>query len=195
METAKREEKWSGVFPAATTQFKKDGSLDIPATLTHLDAMVEAGVHGFVMIGTVGENCSLETSEKLELLSATADHFNGKVPILSGVAEYTTAQACHFAAAAKETGIDGLMVLPAMVYKTDERETVAHFRAVAGATDLPIMIYNNPVSRRSKNRRTIRDESPACAIYAEIGISFLPVWTIWCWKALSSESMVGFRVW
>ena len=146
METAKQDGKWSGVFPAATTQFKEDGSLDIPETLKHLDAMAEAGVHGFVMIGTVGENCSLETAEKLEVLSATAEHFGGKMPILSGVSEYTTAQACHFATAAKETGIDGLMVLPAMVYKTDERETIAHFRSVACAPDLPIMIYNNPVS-------------------------------------------------
>jgi len=146
MEIAKQDGRWSGVFPAATTQFKEDGSLDIPETLKHLDAMAEAGVHGFVMIGTVGENCSLETAEKLEVLSATAEHFGGNMPILSGVSEYTTAQACHFATAAKETGIDGLMVLPAMVYKTDERETIAHFRSVASETDLPIMIYNNPVS-------------------------------------------------
>ena len=146
METAKKHGKWNGVFPAATTQFKEDGTLDIPETLKHLDAMLEAGVHGFVMIGTVGENCSLEATEKLELLSATAEHFGGRVPILSGVAEYTTAQACRFAAAAKKTGIDGLMVLPAMVYKTDKRETIAHFRSVANASDLPIMIYNNPVS-------------------------------------------------
>ncbi len=138
--------KWSGVFPATTTQFKADGSLDIPATMNHLDVMLDGGVHGFVMLGTVGENCSIERSEKLELLQATVEHVKGRVPILTGVAEYTTDQACKYAAAAKDTGIDGLMVLPAMVYKTDTRETVAHFRTVAGATDLPIMIYNNPVS-------------------------------------------------
>lgn len=146
MVKASSSERWSGVFPAATTQFQDDFSLDVPATLKHLDAMLDAGVHGFIMIGTVGENCSLETAEKLELLRAVVAHVGGRVPILSGVAEYTTAQACRFAAAAKETGIDGLMVLPAMVYKTDQRETIAHFRAVASETDLPIMIYNNPVS-------------------------------------------------
>ena len=108
--------------------------------------MLEGGVHGFVMLGTVGENCSIEMSEKVELLQATVEHVQGKVPILTGVAEYTTDLACRYAAAARDTGVDGLMVLPAMVYKTDTRETVAHFRAVAGATDLPIMIYNNPVS-------------------------------------------------
>ena len=138
--------RWSGVFPATTTQFNADGSLDIPATLKHLDVMLEGGVHGFVMLGTVGENCSIEMSEKLELLQATVEHVRGRVPVLTGVAEYTTDLACRYAAAAKDTGVDGLMVLPAMVYKTDTRETVAHFRTVAGATDLPIMIYNNPVS-------------------------------------------------
>ena len=137
---------WSGVFPATTTQFNSDGGIDIEATLKHLDVLVEGGVHGFVMLGTVGENCSLEEEEKIELLQATVEHLSGKVPVLSGVAEYTTAQACRFAEAAKQTGVDGLMVLPAMVYKTDVRETVTHFREVAKATDLPIMIYNNPVS-------------------------------------------------
>lgn len=145
-QTSNTQAKWSGVFPATTTQFKEDGSLNIPATLKHLDVMLEGGVHGFVMLGTVGENCSHETAEKLELLQATVEHVQGRVPILSGVAEYTTDQACRYAAAAQKTGIDGLMVLPAMVYKTDVRETVAHFRTVAGASDLPIMIYNNPVS-------------------------------------------------
>lgn len=138
--------KWTGVFPAATTQFDPNGALDIPATLKHLDVMIAGGVHGFVMLGTVGENCSIEFSEKLELLQATVQHVGGRVPILTGVAEYTTDLACRLAVSAKDAGVDGLMVLPAMVYKTDTRETVAHFRTVAGASDLPIMIYNNPVS-------------------------------------------------
>jgi 4-hydroxy-tetrahydrodipicolinate synthase len=137
---------WQGVFPAATTQFGPDQSLDIPATLRHLDAILEAGIDGLIMLGTVGENCSLEPDEKLEVLRATVAHVGGRVPVLSGVAEYTTRLACRFAVQAKKAGVDGLMVLPAMVYKSDERETVAHYRAVARATDLPIMCYNNPVS-------------------------------------------------
>lgn len=144
--TNKLKTRWAGVFPAATTQFKPDGSLDIESTLKHLDVMVDAGIHGLVMLGTVGENCSLESSEKIDLLRATVEHFNGRIPILTGVAEYTTAQACRCAEAANEAGVDGLMVLPTMVYKTDERETIVHFREVAKTTDLPIMIYNNPVS-------------------------------------------------
>ena len=137
---------WNGVFPAACTQFKSDQSLDIPATLKHLDAMIEAGIHGLVMLGTVGENCSLEYPEKVEVLRQTVKHVAGRVPVLSGVAEYTTALASRYAADAEKAGADGLMVLPAMVYGSDPRETVVHFKAVARATSLPVMIYNNPVS-------------------------------------------------
>jgi len=135
---------WRGVFPAACTQFHSDFSLNIPGTLKHLDAMLAAGVHGFVMMGSVGENTTLESAEKRELLKATVEHVGKRVPILTGVAEYTTAQACRWAADAQKLGADGLMVLPPMVYKSDARETIAHFRAVAKASDLPIMVYNNP---------------------------------------------------
>jgi len=137
---------WGGVYPAATTQFNADQAIDIPATLKHLDAMIAAGVHGMIMLGTVGENCSLEMAEKLELLKATVEHVAGRIPILTGVAENSTALACRFAEGAKQVGVDGLMVLPAMVYKADRREAMAHFRTVARTTDLPILCYNNPVS-------------------------------------------------
>jgi 4-hydroxy-tetrahydrodipicolinate synthase len=137
---------WRGVFPAATTEFRTNQAVDIPATLAHLDRMIEAGIHGLIMLGTVGENCSLEYAEKMDVLAATVEHVAGRVPVLTGVAECTTKLACRFAGDAKQAGVDGLMVLPAMVYKSDPRETVAHFRSVARATDLPIMIYNNPVS-------------------------------------------------
>ncbi|MCA9247716.1 MAG: dihydrodipicolinate synthase family protein [Planctomycetales bacterium] len=137
---------WQGVFPAATTQFAADQSLDLPATMKHIEAMIEAGIHGIIMLGTVGENCSLEYQEKLDVLRATVEQVAGRIPVLSGVAEYTTRLACRFAADAEKIGVDGLMVLPCMVYKSDARETIAHYRAVAAASDLPIMCYNNPVS-------------------------------------------------
>jgi 4-hydroxy-tetrahydrodipicolinate synthase len=137
---------WQGVFPAATTQFHPDQSLNIPATLAHVEKMIDAGIHGLIMLGTVGENCSLEYSEKLEVLKATVDHVAGRIPVLSGVAEYTTVRAGRFAADAQRIGVVGLMVLPAMVYKSDPRETITHYRTVARASDLPIMVYNNPVS-------------------------------------------------
>ena len=135
---------WRGVFPALCTQFHADLALDIPGTLVHLEAMLQAGVHGVVMMGSVGENTTLEADEKRELLAASVAHVKGRVPVLTGVAEYTTAQACRWAEASAKFGADGLMVLPPMVYKGDDRETIAHFRTVAAATDLPIMVYNNP---------------------------------------------------
>jgi 4-hydroxy-tetrahydrodipicolinate synthase len=137
---------WHGVFPAVTTQFHADQSLDLPATSRHVEALLQAGVHGIIMLGTVGENCSLEYAEKLDVLRATVRQVAGRVPVLTGVAECSTALACRFAAAAQQAGADGLMVLPAMVYKSDARETVAHFRAVARACELPILCYNNPVA-------------------------------------------------
>ncbi len=138
--------QWRGVFPAATTQFQQDQAIDVKATLAHLDTMIGAGIHGLIMLGTVGENCSLEYAEKLELLKAAVAHVAGRVPVLSGVAECTTGLACRFARDAQRIGVAGLMVLPAMVYKSDPRETLTHFRTVAAASDLPIMVYNNPVS-------------------------------------------------
>lgn len=138
--------QWQGVFPAVTTQFRSDQSLDLEATGAHVRALIRAGVHGLIMLGAVGENCSLEADEKRAVLKAAREAADGKVPVLSGVAETSTALACRFAADAEEIGIDGLMVLPAMVYSSDDRETVAHFRAVARSSGLPIMCYNNPVS-------------------------------------------------
>jgi 1-pyrroline-4-hydroxy-2-carboxylate deaminase len=101
-----------------------------------------------IMLGTVGENCSLEYREKLDVLRAAVDGIAGRVPVLTGVAEYTTAGACRFAADAQKAGVDGLMVLPAMVYVPTPAELEQHFRAVAQATGLPIMLYNNPPAYR-----------------------------------------------
>jgi dihydrodipicolinate synthase/N-acetylneuraminate lyase len=137
---------WQGVFPAVTTQFKPDQSLDLEATARHIDGLIRAGVHGLVMIGTVGENTSLSREEKLDVLRTALRTSAGRVPVISGVAEYTTELAAGFAREAEKARVDGLMVLPAMVYKSDPRETIAHFRSVARATGLPVMVYNNPVS-------------------------------------------------
>src|SRR5882724_11250370 len=137
---------WQGVFPALATQFQAGQSLDLAGTNQHLEKLLKAGVHGIIMLGTVGENCSLEYSEKLDVLRAAVQQVADRVPLLTGVAECSTTLACRFAADARKAGVDGLMALPAMVYKSDPRETMAHFRAVAKATDAPILCYNNPVS-------------------------------------------------
>jgi 4-hydroxy-tetrahydrodipicolinate synthase len=135
---------WHGVFPAVPTQFDENLNIDIEGTQKHIASLLDNGIHGLVMLGTIGENCSLTMPEKSSVLQATLEVVQGAVPVMSGIAEYTTDMACATARQAEADGVDGLMVLPAMVYKADARETVAHFRAIASATGLPIMCYNNP---------------------------------------------------
>jgi len=137
---------WKGVFPALTTQFDANLAFDAAATTRHINQLLAAKIDGLILLGTVGENCSLEYEEKLAVLRAGVKAVGGRVPVLTGAAECTTALACRFAADAQRLGLDGLMVLPAMVYKSDPRETIAHFRAVARASPLPVMCYNNPVA-------------------------------------------------
>ena len=139
---------WKGVYPAATTQFAEDLSVDIGATRHVLDNLIRDGVHGLISLGTCGENNSLEADEKRAVLTAAVEVSAGRVPVISGVSEMTTARAVRFAQDAEALGVDGLMVLPAMVYVPTLDELVAHFTAVAQATRLPIMIYNNPTAYR-----------------------------------------------
>ncbi|MGZ8362647.1 MAG: dihydrodipicolinate synthase family protein [Caulobacteraceae bacterium] len=139
---------WSGVLPAATTQFAEDLSIDLGETQRVQDALVRDGVHGLIVMGTVGENNSLDADEKRAVLAAAREAVGGRVPVIAGVSEMTTPRACAFARDAEKLGADGLMVLPAMVYVPTEDELVAHFRAVAESTRLPIMLYNNPPAYR-----------------------------------------------
>jgi 4-hydroxy-tetrahydrodipicolinate synthase len=138
--------EWRGVYPAVTTQFKPDQSLDLEATEAHLEMLIQAGVDGLVMLGTVGETASLDPVEKRDVLNAAVKTARGRLPVLAGVAESATAAACRFAGDAQALGCDGLMVPPGLVYTSDARETLGHYRSVAQATDLPVMCYNNPVS-------------------------------------------------
>lgn len=139
---------WHGVIPAATTQFDASLAVDIPATRHVQDALVRDGVHGMIVIGTVGENNSLEREEKLAVIASAAEAAGGRIPVIAGVSELTTPRACAFAEAAEKAGATGLMVLPAMVYVPAEHELEAHFRAVAASTSLPVMLYNNPPAYR-----------------------------------------------
>jgi len=137
---------WKGVFPAATTQMKRDQSLDLDATARHLEVLVDSGVSGLIMLGSLGENTALEPQEKRRVMELAIKTSRGRVPVLSGVAECSTAAACRYARDMEKLGADGLMVLPAMVYKADPHETITHFRAVARASGLPIICYNNPIA-------------------------------------------------
>lgn len=137
---------WKGVFPALMTEFGADETLDLDATARHVDAVIGAGVTGLVMLGTLGENVSLSPAEKRRVIAAAVEAAAGRVPVISGIAEYTPGEARALVQDADKLGAAGAMVLPPMVYRTDPRETLAHFRTVADASPLPIMVYNNPVS-------------------------------------------------
>ena len=139
---------WAGVFPAATTQFDAALALDLPATQRVQAALIADGVHGLVLMGTVGEGNSLRAEEKRRVLAAAVEASAGKVPVIAGVSEFTTAAAVEFARDAERLGADGLMLLPAMVYVPTSAELEYHFRTVAAASGLPIMLYNNPPSYR-----------------------------------------------
>lgn len=137
---------WQGVFPAITTQMKKDQSLDLDSTAKHVEALLDSGVSGMILLGSLGENQALPPHEKREIVRAMVKVVNGRVPVLSGVAESGTAEACQYIRDCEKLGVDGFMLMPSMLYKGDPRETMAHFRTGAKATGLPIMVYNNPIS-------------------------------------------------
>jgi len=139
---------WSGVYPAATTQFTSELELDLPATQKVQSALIDDGVDGIIVAGTVGENNSLEPDEKRAALKAGCEVAAGRVPVLVGVSELTTKRAIAFARDAEQIGADALMVLPAMVYVPTDEELYTHFKAVAEATSLPVMLYNNPPAYR-----------------------------------------------
>lgn len=137
---------WHGVFPAITTQFKKDQSLDLVATARHAEALIDSGVSGIIFLGSLGENQALTANEKRQVIETMVGVVNGRVPLLSGVAETSTTEACRYLRDVERFGVNGCMLMPAMLYRGDPRETMAHFRTAARATGLPIMIYNNPIS-------------------------------------------------
>jgi 4-hydroxy-tetrahydrodipicolinate synthase len=135
---------WEGVFPAVTTQFKPNYDLDIESTAKVIDGLIRDGVSGLIVCGTVGENTSLSRSEKVAVMEAAKDVARGRVPVIAGIAEFTTDFASEVAKEAERVGLDGVMVMPALVYSSKPHETAAHFRGVAKATSLPVMVYNNP---------------------------------------------------
>jgi len=166
---------WSGVFPAVTTQFRDDLSLDIDATARVMEGLIRDGVSGLIVCGTVGENCSLTRDEKIAVMEAGKAVARGRVPVLSGIAEFTSAFAIGMAKEAARIGLNGVMVMPALVYSSKPHETAAHFRAVATATDLPVMVYNNPPIYKN-------DVTP------EILASLADVETIVCFKESSGDT-------
>lgn len=137
--------QWKGVMPAVTTQFNENDELDLQLFRKNIHAQLDAGVHGVVLGGTLGEASTLTDEERRILTRETVALVEDKVPVLMNIAEQTTVAAIALAKTAEEDGAKGLMMLPPMRYKASDEEVVEYFKAVANSTSLPIMIYNNPV--------------------------------------------------
>jgi 4-hydroxy-tetrahydrodipicolinate synthase len=137
---------WHGVYSAITTKLSRDESVDLAAVAADVDFQLDARVHGIVCCGSLGEASTLCADEKLAITAAAKKASQGRAPVILTIAEDSTMAAAELAARAAAAGIDGLMVLPAMRYQSTPRETIAHFRAVAAASDRDIMIYNNPIA-------------------------------------------------
>jgi dihydrodipicolinate synthase/N-acetylneuraminate lyase len=137
---------WSGVLPALTTPFRDDFGVDHAALAAHIEQLLGAGIHGLVVLGSLGENGSLRSAEKLAILETAVGACSGHVPVLAGVAEPTPQEAEEVIQKMADRGADGIMLLPPMRYRPDRRETLAYLAGVAGGSPLPVMIYNNPVA-------------------------------------------------
>ena len=153
---------WKGVMPAVTTKFTNDDTLDLNMFEVNIKAQLEAGVHGIVLGGTLGEASTLSDDEKRTLTRTTVNLVNNQVPVLINIAEQTTKGAIEAAQKAEEDGAKGLMMLPPMRYKAGDRETVEYFKAVANNTSLPIMVYNNPVDYKIEVTLDMFDELLKC---------------------------------
>ena len=154
--------EWKGVFPALLTPFTEKEELDLDMFEKNLAAQKTAGVHGVIIGGSLGEASTITEKEKEELIEFSVEYLNEDIPVIMNIAESTTRDAIQQAANAKKWGADGIMLLPPMRYKTDDRETITYFKAVARSTDLPIMIYNNPPDYRIDCRPDMFDELVEC---------------------------------
>ncbi len=142
--------QWEGIMPAVTTKFTTKDTLDLAMFSQNIKAQVEAGVHGIVLGGTLGEASTLEDSEKRTLTTETVKLVEGKIPVMINIAEQTTKGAIDAANKAEEDGASGLMMLPPMRYSAGDREVLEYFKAVANNSSLPIMVYNNPVDYKTE---------------------------------------------
>jgi 1-pyrroline-4-hydroxy-2-carboxylate deaminase len=154
--------EWKGVFPALLTPFTKDDQLDLAMFEKNLQAQLDAGIHGIIIGGSLGEASTITIAEKEAMVKFSVNYIKGRIPIILNIAESSTKDAIEQTALAQQWGADGLMLLPPMRYKTDDRETITYFKTVAASTSLPIMIYNNPVDYKIDTRPDMFDELVVC---------------------------------
>jgi dihydrodipicolinate synthase/N-acetylneuraminate lyase len=201
---------WAGVFPAITTPFKPDLTIDYQALESQLENFIQSGCQGIVALGSLGEAPVLETQEKLEILTQAARILHGRVPLVAGISAMSTAEAVSLAKAADDAGVDGLMVLPPYVYRSDWRETEAHVSAVFRATPLSAMLYNNPVAygtditpeqivqlrREHKNFHAVKESSGSLRRITQLKhLAGDSAWMMWWWKVSRRAPSVGLLVW
>ncbi len=154
--------QWQGIFPALTSKFTNDDKLDLPLFEKNLQAQLSAAVNGIILGGTLGESSVLTIEEKETILKFAVEKVNGKIPVILNIAEGSTKEAVIQAGNAKKWGAAGLMLLPPMRYKPDHREAVNWFKTIANNTDLPIMIYNNPVDYKTEITLDMFEEIIEC---------------------------------
>lgn len=136
---------WEGVYPAITTKFTEAGALDFEAFEYNLDKQIDAGIQGIIVAGSLGEASTLTDEEKFQLLESARIVSGGKIPVILNIAEGSTKRAAEIAQHAQQQGADGIMLLPPMMYKADDREVIQFYGTIAKSIDLPILVYNNPV--------------------------------------------------
>jgi dihydrodipicolinate synthase/N-acetylneuraminate lyase len=139
---------WQGIFPAVTTKFHADESIDAEGTARHIDFQIRNGIHGLVTCGSLGEASTLSLEEKLQVAKIALDAAKGRIPVLANVSETRTREALRYIDGANKLGVQGFMVMPSVIYVADSREAMANVRAMANAAAKPVMVYNNPVAYR-----------------------------------------------
>ena len=137
--------EWKGVMPAITTKFTRDDKLDLELFNKNLGFQLKSNIDAIVLAGSLGEASTLTQNEKNILTENTVEFVNNKIPVVVNIAEQSTKEALNSIRSAEKSGASGLMVLPPMRYKSGRKETISYFESIANSTDLPIMIYNNPV--------------------------------------------------
>ena len=140
--------RWQGIFPAITTKFHADESIDAEGTARHIDFQIRNGIHGLVTCGSLGEASTLTLEEKLKVAQIALEAADGRIPVLANVSETSTREALRYIDGANQLGVAGYMVMPSVIYVADAREAMANVRAMAAAAQRPLMVYNNPVAYR-----------------------------------------------
>ena len=160
--------RWQGVFPAVTTKFNADETIDHEGTARHIDFQIRNGIHGLVTCGSLGEASTLSLEEKLEVTQVALQAAEGRIPVLANVSETRTTEALRFVAGANKLGVAGFMVMPSVIYAADAREAMLNVRTIAEAAHKPIMVYNNPVAYRVDLRPEHMAELADCKWIAAI---------------------------